>query len=84
MMKSEVYRFVYTRSQGLKRSYDVTINVARLDSGIFEYSAWVHYEGAFKGNGLIFPIASSNADDAAAEARGRIGDDIEQLAGVAE
>ena len=33
MKSSEVYRFVYTRSQGLKRSYDVTINVARLDSG---------------------------------------------------
>lgn len=83
-MKSEVYRFAYTRSLGLKRSYDVTVNLARLDSGVFEYSAWVHYEGAFKGNGLIYPLASSNADDAAAEARGRIEDDIEQLAGVAE
>jgi hypothetical protein len=35
-MKSEVHRFVYTRSQGLKRSYAVTVNVVRLDSGIFE------------------------------------------------
>ncbi|AFT90061.1 hypothetical protein [Paraburkholderia phenoliruptrix] len=83
-MKSEVYRFVYTRSEGLKRSYDVTINVARLDSGIFTYVAWVHHEGAFKGNGLVFPLTSSNADDAATEARSRIEDDIEQLAGVAE
>jgi hypothetical protein len=44
----------------------------------------VHHEGAFKGNGLLFPLASSNADDAAAETRGRIGDDIKQLAGVTE
>ncbi|MPW19990.1 hypothetical protein GCT13_24585 [Paraburkholderia sp. CNPSo 3157] len=84
MVKSEVHRFTYTRTQGLKRTYDVTLNVARLDSGIFEYVAWVHYAGAFKGNGLVFPLTSSDADDAAAEARSRIEDDIEQLAGVAE
>ncbi len=83
-MKSEVYRFVYTRSQGLRRSYDVTLNVTRLESGLFKYSAWVHYEGAFKGNGLLYPLASSNADDVVAEARGRIEDDIERLAGVVE
>jgi hypothetical protein len=84
MIKSEVYQFVYTRTEGLERTYDVTLNVARLDSGIFQYAAWVRYAGAFKGNGLVYPLASSNADDAAVEARSRIEDDIDQLAGVAE
>jgi hypothetical protein len=84
MITSEVYRFVYTRSQGLKRTYDVTLNVVRLDSGVFQYQAWVHFAGVFKGNGLVFPLASLTADDAAAEARARIEGDIEELAGVAE
>jgi hypothetical protein len=84
MIKSEVYRFAYTRSQGFKRTYDVTVNVARLDSGVFQYQAWVHFAGVFKGNGLVFPLASVNAEDAAAEARTRIEGDIEHLAGVAE
>jgi hypothetical protein len=44
----------------------------------------VHYVGTFKGIGLVSPLPSSNADDAAAEARSRIEDDVEQLAGVAE
>jgi hypothetical protein len=54
----------------------VTINLARLDSGIFAYAAWVHYAGAFKGNSLVFPLTSSNADDAATEARSRIEDTL--------
>ncbi|GAB7522520.1 hypothetical protein [Paraburkholderia sp. 2C] len=84
MIKSDVYQFVYTRSTGFKRTYDVTLNVARLDSGVFQYQAWVHFAGVFKGNGLVFPLASGNADDAASEARTRVENDIEQLAGVAE
>ncbi|SEK13290.1 hypothetical protein SAMN05192539_106522 [Paraburkholderia diazotrophica] len=38
MIKSEVYRFSYTLTRGLGRTYEVTINVARLDSGAFAYA----------------------------------------------
>ncbi|RZF24516.1 hypothetical protein EVC45_38415 [Paraburkholderia sp. UYCP14C] len=76
-MRSAVHRFPYTRSQRLRRTCDVTLNVARFDSGVFAYEAWVHHAGIFKGNGLVFPLTSGNADDAAAEARSRIESDIE-------
>jgi hypothetical protein len=35
MIKSEAYQFIYTRKQVPQRTYNVTINVARLDSGLF-------------------------------------------------
>lgn len=42
MAHSEIYRFSYTRSAGMKRTYDVTVNLVRRDSGVFAYEAWVH------------------------------------------
>jgi hypothetical protein len=84
MPETEVYKFQYTRRQGLQRTYDVVLNIARLDSGIFSYAAWVHFAGAFKGNGLVFPLIAKTTDEAVVEARGRIEDDIEDLAEIAE
>jgi hypothetical protein len=84
MPATEVYKFQYARRQGLQRTYDVVLNVARLDSGVFSYVAWVHFAGAFKGNGLNFPLIANTTEVAAVEARGRIESDIEDLAGIAE
>lgn len=68
----------------MQRTYDVTVNLVCRDSGVFAYEAWVHYAGIFKGNGLVFPLVSKAAAQAAAEARARIEDHIEHLLGVAE
>ena len=84
MAHSEIYRFPYTRSAGMKRTYDVTVNLVRRDSGVFAYEAWVHHAGIFKGNGLVFPLVSRTTEQAAAEARARIEDHIEDLLGVLE
>ncbi|MBP0590294.1 hypothetical protein J8I87_11345 [Paraburkholderia sp. LEh10] len=84
MIHSEIYKFPYTRAAGMKRTYDVTVNLVRRDSGVFAYEAWVHCAGKFKGNGLVFPLVSQTTALAAAEARARIEDHIECLLGVEE
>ncbi|BDC45078.1 hypothetical protein [Paraburkholderia terrae] len=84
MIHSEIYRFPYTRTGGMHRTYDVTINLVCRDSGVFAYEAWVHHGGKFKGNGLVFPLVSRTTAQAAAEARARIEDHIENLLGVEE
>jgi hypothetical protein len=84
MLHPEIYKFQYTRGQGQQRTYDVVLNVVQLESGIFAYESWVHFAHEFKGNGLVFPLIARTAADAEAEARGRIEDNIENLAGVAE
>ncbi|TDN63113.1 hypothetical protein [Paraburkholderia sp. BL10I2N1] len=84
MLHSETYKFQYTRQQGRQRTYDVVLNIVQRDSGVFAYESWVHFAHEFKGNGLVFPLNAKTATDAAAEARGRIEDEIEHLAGVAE
>jgi hypothetical protein len=84
MTHPEIYRFRYTRTGGMHRTYDVTINLVCRDSGVFAYEAWVHHGGKFKGNGLVFPLVSRTKAQAAAEARARIEDHIENLLGVAE
>ncbi|MDB5784057.1 hypothetical protein [Caballeronia mineralivorans] len=84
MLHPQVYKFQYTRRQGLERTYDVMLNVVQWECGVFSYESWVHYAHQFKGNGLVFPLAARTADDAAAEALARIEDSIENLAGVAE
>jgi hypothetical protein len=84
MLKSEVYKFHYTRRQGRQLTYDVTINVVQWESGVFAYESWVHQAGQFKGNGLVFPLSSKTPTDAANEARTRVESNIEELAGVTE
>lgn len=84
MIHSEIYKFPYTRSAGMHRTYDVTINLVRRDSGVFAYRSWVHYAGAFKGNGLDFPLVSRTTDEAVTEARARVEQHIEDLLGVSE
>ncbi|WP_353558187.1 hypothetical protein [Paraburkholderia terrae] len=84
MVHSEIYKFPYTRTGGMKRTYDVTVNLVRRDSGVFAYEAWVHHAGIFKGNGLVFPLVSRTTAEAATEARARIEDHIENLLGVSE
>ncbi|BCG02493.1 hypothetical protein PPGU19_070610 (plasmid) [Paraburkholderia sp. PGU19] len=68
----------------MQRTYDVTVNLVRRESGVFAYEAWVHHAGRFKGNGLVFPLASATREQAVAEACARIEDHIENLLGVAE
>jgi hypothetical protein len=51
---------------------------------VFSYESWVHFAHEFKGNGLVFPLVARTADEASAEARERVEDNIENLAGVAE
>ncbi|MBN3764096.1 hypothetical protein [Burkholderia sp. Ac-20365] len=84
MIQSEIHKFPYTRSAGMQRTYDVTINLVRRDSGVFAYRSWVHYAGAFKGNGLDFPLVSRTTDQAVTEARARVEKHIEHLLGVTE
>ncbi|TCK35130.1 hypothetical protein B0G84_7095 [Paraburkholderia sp. BL8N3] len=84
MLHPEVYKFQYTRKLGQQRTYDVMLNVVQLESGVFAYESWVHFAHEFKGNGLVFPLVAQTQADAAAEARGRIEDNIENLAGVDE
>jgi hypothetical protein len=84
MLNPQVYKFQYSRRQGLQRTYDVTLNVVQWESEVFSYESWVHFAHDFKGNGLVFPLVARTADEAAAEARGRVEDNIEHLAGVAE
>ncbi|MGF6545704.1 hypothetical protein [Paraburkholderia youngii] len=84
MPETEVYKFRYTRRQGLQRTYDVVLNIHQLESGVCSYAAWVHFAGAFKGNGLVFPLIAKTTQEAAVEARARIENDIEELAGIAE
>lgn len=84
MIRSEIYTFPYTRTCGMRRTYQVTLNLARRESGVFSYGAWVHHAGKFKGNGVAFPLVSRTDKQAAVEARGQIEHHIEHLIGVAE
>ncbi|AMV48557.1 MULTISPECIES: hypothetical protein [Paraburkholderia] len=84
MIHSEVHKFPYTRASGMQRTYDVTINLVRRDSGVYAYRSWVHYAGRFKGNGLDFPLVSRTTDHAITEARARVEEHIEHLLGVTE
>jgi hypothetical protein len=68
----------------MQRTYNVTINLVRRDSGVYAYNSWVHHAGMFKGNGLAFPLVSRTTEQAAAEARARIEGHIENLLGVNE
>jgi hypothetical protein len=81
---SEVCKFQYTRRQGQWRTYAVVVNVGHWPSVVFACESWVHFAHDFIGNGLVFPLTARTATDAAAEARRRIEDNIENLAGVAE
>jgi hypothetical protein len=84
MLRPQLYRFQYTRRQGLRRTYDVMLSVVHRESGVFAHESWVHFAHEFKGNGLVFPLISRTLLEAAAEARARIEDNIEHLAGVNE
>jgi hypothetical protein len=84
MLHPEIYEFQYTRRQGQQRTYDVMLNVVQLESGVFAYESWVHFDHEFKGNGLVFPLVATTAVDAEVEARGRVEDNIENLGGVVE
>lgn len=84
MNRSNVLEFNHQRTEGLQRTYKVTLNVTRLRSGTYAYKSWVHHEGKFKGNGIAFPLVSTYLDDAVFEARGRVEAHIEQLTGVSE
>ncbi|SEI22143.1 hypothetical protein SAMN05192544_104267 [Paraburkholderia hospita] len=44
--------FEYTRTHGEKRTYHVTLNLTKAQTGEFGYKAWVHHGADFKGNGL--------------------------------
>jgi hypothetical protein len=35
MLRPQVYKFQYSRRQGLQRTYDVMLNVVQLESGVF-------------------------------------------------
>ena len=84
MNESHVIDFKYQRAQGLGRIYKVTLNVTRLPSDTYAYESWVHHQGIFKGNGIVFPLIATNLDRAVSEARARIEADIEKLSGVSE
>jgi hypothetical protein len=84
MVKTELTRFQYTRSNGKRRTYDVTLNVVQKESGVCAYAAWVQFEAQFKGTGLILPLVASTRDSATREARIRIEKNIENLIGVVE
>ncbi|SAK98502.1 hypothetical protein AWB76_07542 [Caballeronia temeraria] len=84
MYQPHVLEFSHRRSQGLQRTYKVTLNVTQLSCGAFAYESWVHHEGSFKGNGIVFPLAAGDLDSAISEARARIETDVEQLNGVSE
>lgn len=76
--------FEYTRTRGEKRTYQVTLNVGRTGTGEFGYEAWVQHGADFKGSGLDFPLTATDPESAIAEARKRIEQDIEDLAGIDE
>ncbi len=80
----EISRFEYTRTRGEHRTYDVTLNVARKDSGVCVYAGWVLFEHDLKGTGLMLPFVADSCDEAMKEARFRIEKNIEDLVGVVE
>jgi hypothetical protein len=84
MRMAEVSRFQYTRACGDRRTYDVTLNVTRKESGIYAYAAWVQFRAEYKGSGLMLPLVSDNHEGAMREARTRIENDIDNLIGVVE
>jgi hypothetical protein len=84
MRTPEVSRFQYTRAHGERRTYDVTLNVMRKDSGIYAYAAWVQFRAEYKGSGLMLPLVANTCEKAINEARTRIQNDIDNLIGVVE
>ncbi|MGF6773680.1 hypothetical protein P3T18_006194 [Paraburkholderia sp. GAS199] len=84
MARPVLSRFQYTRTNGKRRTYDVTLNVVQKDSGVCSYAAWVQYGAQFKGSGLMLPLVASTPERAVQEARIRIQKDIENLVGVEE
>jgi hypothetical protein len=54
---------------GEHRTYDVTLNVARKDSGVCIYAGWVLFEHDLKGTGLMVPFVADTCDEAVKEAR---------------
>lgn len=84
MNTSHVLEFQHQRTQGLRRTYKVTLNVTRFPSGVYAYESWVHHEGIFRGKGIGLPLVATNLDDAVLEARRRVENDIEQLSGISE
>ncbi|TCK33644.1 hypothetical protein B0G84_7929 [Paraburkholderia sp. BL8N3] len=84
MYRPDISKFQYTRTCGEHRTYDVTLNVVQLDSGVCTYTGWVHFQHEFKGTGLVMPLVSNTREGAMSEARRRIERDIEDLAGIVE
>jgi hypothetical protein len=84
MNQSHIREFAYRCTQGLRNEYKVTLNVTQLPSAVFAYKARGHYQGIFKGNGIVFPLASTSLEEAISDARKRTEGDIEQLTGVSE
>ncbi|QYD68168.1 hypothetical protein KZJ38_18105 [Paraburkholderia edwinii] len=84
MHMPEVSRFQYTRGHGQRRTYDVTLNVTRKNSGIYAYAAWVQFQAEYKGSGLMLPLVATTREHAIHEARTRIQKEIDHLIGVVE
>jgi hypothetical protein len=84
MHTPEVSRFQHTRMQGARRTYDVTLNVTRRNSGVFAYAAWVQFQAEYKGSGLMLPLVATTREHAMHEARTRIQKEIDHLIGVVE
>lgn len=84
MYTPEITRFQYTRTHGKHRTYDVTLNVVRKDSGVCVYAGWVLFEHDLKGTGLMLPLVANTCDEAIKEARFRIEKNIVDLVGVVE
>ncbi|MGF6609408.1 hypothetical protein OKW45_004330 [Paraburkholderia sp. WSM4175] len=53
MIRSQLYRCPYTRTEGMRRTYDVTFNLTQRESGVFAYAAWVHHGGVLATAPLI-------------------------------
>jgi hypothetical protein len=84
MHTPDVSRFQYTRVHGERRTYDVTLNVMRRNSGIYAYAAWVQFQAEYKGSGLMLPLVATTRERAMHEARTRIQNEIDHLIGVVE
>jgi hypothetical protein len=84
MHTPQISRFKYTRGHGERRTYDVTLNVTRKNSGVYAYAAWVQFQAEYKGSGLMLPLVARTREHALNEARTRIQREIDSLIGVVE
>lgn len=84
MYKPVLTRFRYTRKHGMRRTYDITVNLVQKASGVCAYAAWVHFEAKFKGSGLMLPFVAHTREAAIREAQMRIEKNIDDLVGVVE